>query len=355
MSWLMMLSLLLVPTLAQAEDSIRLVVGGVEVQTDVAPVIEGGRTLVPLRVVAESLGFEVTWDGLSQTATLVRGDTTIMLTVDRPDALVNGNLITLDVPPTIRFDRMLVPVRFAAEQIGLDVAWDEATRTVVITPTGSAAPSVAIDPEALRLLQQVREERSYRITGGFTTAVDAGIATLTTDVSIEGYLGGPDESLIYTTVQVAGVEQTVGVAVYQGQVWSKYEAGAWTARPLGVTLQSGLMIDPTALAYLRVEDLKGASFSLSQRAYEGTEMRVLTMDVDVAALAELLGEQAFQMDNGSLEVNYWFNADNSPHHMDFHLTAVPSGSDAGTVTLTGTLYWEPWDQAIPFPAEIVGQ
>lgn len=349
LAWLVVLSVLLVPALAMAETPIRLVVDGAEVQTDVAPVIEEGRTLVPLRAVTEALRFEVSWDGPSQTATLTKGKTTIMLIVDKSDALVNGEPVKLDVPPTIRSDRMLVPVRFVAETVGLEVAWDEANRTVVIT---SNEP--VVDPAALALLQQVKEGGSRRITGDLDITVATVLGPMVMEMSTEAYEAGPEESLFYNTVRVEGEEQTMGSAVHQGQFWIQDETRTWAAMSLEEIGVADPLSNPTSLANLNPEDLMGASVTLSQQAYEGIEMQVVTLSVDVAALNDFLGGQDMILTEGRFEVNYWFNADNTLHHTDFFLEAATNDLGVLGMTMTGTLYFEPWDQPIPFPAEITG-
>lgn len=355
-----MLSVLLAPALAQAEDAIRLVVGGVEVETDVAPVIEGGRTLVPLRAVTEALGFEVQWDGPSQTAILTRGETTIMLTADRPDALVNGHLITLDVPPTIRSDRMMVPVRFVAEQIGLDVAWDEATRTVVIAPKEPAVPAVSVDPEAIALLEQLWVAGSYRITGDVTMSAVTALETLEAAMTMEAYRSGTDEALAYTTFRTGGLELTTAMAVHEGQAWAQDVTGAWIPNPLEELDPADLFTDPTSLASLTTEALMGASITRSQHVYEGNEMQVVTVLVDLTESAEfaevigLFGLPAEQFKAGLYEVSYWFNADNTPHHADLSVELIMTEPELFAISVGGSLYWEPWDQPIPFPPEITG-
>jgi len=49
---------------------------------------------------------------------------------------VGGRTVKLDVPPTITNGRTLVPLRFVAENLGLTVSWDEVTRTVTLIKTG---------------------------------------------------------------------------------------------------------------------------------------------------------------------------------------------------------------------------
>jgi len=137
----MILLLVLSPMAALAgSGEIRLVVNGTEVATDVPPVLEGDHTLVPIRALSEALGFAVIWDEAAQTVT-VTGDRVIVLGVGRTEALVDGNPHTLDVPPVIRNGRTLVPVRFVAESMGLNVAWDPDSLTVSVSRAAEPEPA----------------------------------------------------------------------------------------------------------------------------------------------------------------------------------------------------------------------
>ena len=100
---------------------------------DVAPVIINSRTMLPVRYVAEALGAEIAWDGATSTATLTTADTVIVITVGAATATVNGESVTLDSPAVIVSDRSFMPVRFVAETLGATVAWDGATSTATIT------------------------------------------------------------------------------------------------------------------------------------------------------------------------------------------------------------------------------
>ena len=100
---------------------------------DQVPVIENGRTLVPLRAIFERIGADVQWDGATQTVTATKGDTSISLTINNTIAYKNGQAITLDVPAKILNGRTLVPVRFVADCFGVDVQWVQETQTVLLT------------------------------------------------------------------------------------------------------------------------------------------------------------------------------------------------------------------------------
>lgn len=99
---------------------------------DQAPIITQGRTLVPIRPIAESLGFEVKWNEQTRTVTINKGKDNIRLVVTQKIANKNGQTINLDVPAQIVNKRTVVPVRFIAEALSYKVEWDPKTQTVLI-------------------------------------------------------------------------------------------------------------------------------------------------------------------------------------------------------------------------------
>ncbi|MFZ5590550.1 MAG: stalk domain-containing protein [Bacillota bacterium] len=114
---------------------------GQEMKFDVPPVIENGRTLVPLRAIFEALGAKVEWEEATQTVTATKDDLKIMLTIGSNKANKNGQEVLLDVPAKKVNNRTLVPLRFVSEALGAKVGWDAATFTVSIEP-----PAVATQP-----------------------------------------------------------------------------------------------------------------------------------------------------------------------------------------------------------------
>lgn len=116
----------------------QMTVDGVAVTIDVAPQIVEGRTLLPIKWVAEPLGAAVGWDAATRKVTVSLGGTTIELWIGKSQARVNSRTVMIDpqnakVAPLIVSGRTMLPVRFIAEQLGADVQWDGATRTATIT------------------------------------------------------------------------------------------------------------------------------------------------------------------------------------------------------------------------------
>lgn len=85
---------------------------------------------MPFRATVEMIGVDVDWDPDSQTVLAQSSDVAVRLPVGSLTAFRNDNPVTLDVPAVIEGGRTLVPLRFFSEAFGAVVAWDEATRTV---------------------------------------------------------------------------------------------------------------------------------------------------------------------------------------------------------------------------------
>ena len=105
---------------------------GNKITSDVPPYVKDGRTLAPMRAILEALGMTVSWDGATRTATAVKADINISISINSNIATVNGEQKTLDVPAEVTNDRTFVPVRFFAEALNMNVDWDNFTKTVII-------------------------------------------------------------------------------------------------------------------------------------------------------------------------------------------------------------------------------
>ncbi len=111
-------------------------VNGEEIALDAAPIIRNDRTMLPVRFVAEKLGAFVTWDEATGTATILTEEVEIEITINKAEALVNGESVALDSPAFIENNRTYLPVRFIAEKLGATVTWDGETSTATITLGG---------------------------------------------------------------------------------------------------------------------------------------------------------------------------------------------------------------------------
>lgn len=99
------------------------ILDGEQVKMEVLPVIENGRTLVPLRGLFESMEASVTWDQSTKTATVYYDGNLASVTIEELMADINGFAVKLDVPAKIINERTMVPLRFMAEALGYDVSF----------------------------------------------------------------------------------------------------------------------------------------------------------------------------------------------------------------------------------------
>ncbi|WP_158299469.1 stalk domain-containing protein [Paenibacillus antri] len=106
--------------------------GGQPQQLDVAPVIDKERTFVPVRFVVDALGGHVDWDAADKKVTIRKGGHFIELWVGNTDLIADGERTVSDVPPMLKSGRTMLPLRFVSEQLGLNVAYDPATKGITI-------------------------------------------------------------------------------------------------------------------------------------------------------------------------------------------------------------------------------
>ena len=113
--------------------TIPVLLNGEKIVFDTSPIIEDGRTLVPMRAIFEAMGAKVDWDAASSAATATLGKNSVTVFVGNPTAVVNGEEVLLDVPAKIVKNRTLVPLRFVCENLGLSVDWEDTVKTVILT------------------------------------------------------------------------------------------------------------------------------------------------------------------------------------------------------------------------------
>lgn len=133
---------------AGALADITIIVDGNLVSSDTQPVIQNGRTLVPIRPICEALGCEVTWDPILRTANIWNEETSIAIKIGsniiKKTTLIGSTTqdIAIDVPATIINQRTMVPVRAVSEAFGADVEWLPGSRQVVIESKNKPASNV---------------------------------------------------------------------------------------------------------------------------------------------------------------------------------------------------------------------
>lgn len=102
---------------------------------DVAPYIENGRTFLPVRFAAAAVGVapdNISWSAAERQVTITKGSRLVKFVVGSEAMLLNGLSLQMDAAPEIRWNRVMVPVSFLAEAMGLEVDWNPATLTITL-------------------------------------------------------------------------------------------------------------------------------------------------------------------------------------------------------------------------------
>src|SRR5450830_269571 len=115
------------------------------------PVIVEGRTLVPIRAIIEAFGGSVAWESSTRKVTVTLGKDSLDLWIDKPQASLNGTALAIDsanatVVPVITNGRTMLPLRFVAESLGIDVEYDATSKMITLTYTGGTTPAVLAAP-----------------------------------------------------------------------------------------------------------------------------------------------------------------------------------------------------------------
>ncbi|UHR02678.1 hypothetical protein LV469_08585 [Peptoniphilus sp. GNH] len=114
-------------------------IDGIEerITMDVAPFIKNGRTMLPIRFIAEALDFNVVWDNDQRTVVLIDKENVVKIPVATNKIIVNGKEYESDVKPVLKNNRTMLPIANIARALGLedgkDIIWDASAKEVIIT------------------------------------------------------------------------------------------------------------------------------------------------------------------------------------------------------------------------------
>ena len=105
------------------------------------PTVIKGVTLLPLRFIGDHVvGAATNWDPVTKTVTIIKGDTTVVVTIDSNIATVNGMEVELPVPPQIINNTTLLPLRFISEAFNIPIDYNKDTKQITLVK--STVPEV---------------------------------------------------------------------------------------------------------------------------------------------------------------------------------------------------------------------
>lgn len=145
---LLVVAFVVVPNGCWADEAPKVKINGEFLSFDTPPVVENARTLVPFRAIAEGLGATVDYNSEEKKVTATKGETTISFIIGENKINVNGQEKELDVAPTVVNGRTMLPARAFAESLGSNVEWQDGT--VAITTTQSPDSTMNPNPKPIK-------------------------------------------------------------------------------------------------------------------------------------------------------------------------------------------------------------
>ncbi len=103
-----------------------------KVTLDVPAEVYKGRTLVPIRFIAETFGCKVDWNATEKKVEISRKGKILKYWIGEDKAEFDNKVVKIDVGPLIRNGRTLVPLRSVAESLGATVRWISVAISIII-------------------------------------------------------------------------------------------------------------------------------------------------------------------------------------------------------------------------------
>lgn len=259
---------------------------------DQQPLIRSSRTLVPIRPIAEALGFQVAWNTQTQTVSISKDGNQIQLIINQTLAKRNQLGITLDTPATIVNKRTVVPLRFIAEALSYQVGWNQSARSVTISDTHKAYGTIG----ATTIYQDDLDKlwRTFQVI--FLGNEQSGYATqlyqrLSEDLVMASHLQATDaKNVQLADEELANYIQTAKTyaRAHHYATDAALAAAMKTANVTDADLRSFARVDLIPLHYLRAsmkEDTFTAYYNAHQDQFAIASVRHILVDTKEEAQA----------------------------------------------------------------------
>ncbi len=113
-------------------ENLRMFVDNQLLISDVSPSIIDGRVMIPLRVVLEKFGFDISWSNQTRTVTAVKEDKRIEMVIGSPYININGEMVKVDFVPIITNDRTLISAKYFEDIFDISMKLNEEDKTIEI-------------------------------------------------------------------------------------------------------------------------------------------------------------------------------------------------------------------------------
>ncbi len=139
----------------------------------VQPVSKSGNILVPLKNVSEALGLKYSWDTKLKKATVKNDKFTISVTVGTKTAYVNKTKKSIEMPPSMVKNIVIIPYKFIPQVLKISVKWDSLNSRILIGKTELSSDyhlsynDTPVDINNLYTVNGAGEYKGYRQLKGY--------------------------------------------------------------------------------------------------------------------------------------------------------------------------------------------
>lgn len=136
---------------ALAASRANVTLDGNRIDTENLARVVNGRTMIPVRCLAEQMGADVSYDTSLKAARIVRAGVEIIMPIGSKTCTVNGEPFQMDVAPYIENGRTMIPARYVSELFGQSIQWVSETRTAAVTENKALAGDTNLEAWALAM------------------------------------------------------------------------------------------------------------------------------------------------------------------------------------------------------------
>lgn len=118
---------------SSGNDLVQVILNGQNIVPEVSPRIVNNRTMVPIRDIISKVGGSIEWNSSENSVVIKNKNDTIVFKIGQNTAKVNDEDTVIEVPPYILEGRTMVPLRFIATKLDMNVEWIDRLKTATVT------------------------------------------------------------------------------------------------------------------------------------------------------------------------------------------------------------------------------
>lgn len=238
---------------------VKIIIDGEKGTYNDVTIIADGRTLLPLREVLTNLGVKnddehIIWDGTKRSVTVKKDDKVIYLEVGKTVGSVNGNEITIDVPPIIyaKNNRTYIPARFVAESLGKEVVWDASTRSVLISDKANYNEIKDIINKSNEAMNNVKK---FKLGMNMDVKVTQKQFEMEYGIDMNAEIDHIDKAVyMASTIDMFGTKFETESYLKDGSSYTN-DSGTWTKKDFSESEYEELFTTNSELSNIREEDV----------------------------------------------------------------------------------------------------